>query len=167
MGEIESQQTIEGEERSQLEGLGEAAGQAMEAMFKALAALLLVLVIMTARALQAAFILARFAVYPACAAAEVYGAVVLFRAVSTNYGGDFAAIVLALALVVLIPAAMLILKGDLPLWPVLLGSGALSFGAAWLIDHSPQVILAFVPVVALSACVLSFTFSNGGRDEQV
>lgn len=150
------------------DGLNQAAGQALEGMGKALAALMLVLVIVMARALQAVFILARFAVYPACAAVEVYGAVVLFRAVSVRYGGDFAAVLLALALVVLVPASMLLLRGDLPLWPVLLGAGALSLGASWLIDHSPAVVLAFVPVVALSACILSFTFSspNGGKDEQ-
>lgn len=163
-GAVDTQDATE--EQSQQERLNEAAGRALEGMGKALAALLLVAVIIIARALQAVFILARFAVYPACAAVEVYGAIVLFRVVSVRYGGDFAAILLALALTILVPASMLILKGDLPVWPVLLGAGLLSLGAAWLVERAHPLVLALVPVVALSACILSFAFQNGGKDGQ-
>jgi hypothetical protein len=139
----------------------DAAGAAMAAAGEALLALLLALVTLIGRVLQAAFILARFALYPICAGAAVIGGGLMFNTTQARYGGDVFAVILALALTVIVPATLLVLAHDtLPIWPLLLASGLISLLAHILIIRAPPLVLAPVPAIILSACVLHFTLNE-------
>jgi hypothetical protein len=142
-------------------GVAEAMGAALAAMLHALVLLLMYAVTLAARALEAAFTLARPALLFGSACAAGYGAFVMFGTVTAAYGGDVFAIVLALALTACVPASLIMLAHDKAgLWPVLWASAGLSFLAHLAISRAPPLVLAGLPVLALAACVFYFAFGQ-------
>lgn len=143
------------------DGLAEQVGQALAAMFNALVMLAMFGVMVLARALQAVFVLMRPTLLFASAAAAGLGAYLLFPTVANAYGGDVFALVLALALVAIVPAALILLALDqVGLWPTLWASAGLMFLAHFVISRAPPMVLALLPVLALSACILYFAFGQ-------
>lgn len=142
-------------------GMGEALGQALAAMLHALVMLLLFALTLLARALQAVFTLARPALLFGSACAAGFGAVKLFPTLLACYGGDFFAFVLALAMTAAIPASLIMLALEtVGLWPVLWASAGLMLLAHFVINRAPPIVVALLPVLVLSACVLYFAFGQ-------
>lgn len=147
-----------------LGALAGALAMAMQAMFMALAALILVLLTLLARALQAVFILARPAALVGCVAAAGYTSVTLFVTVLARYGGDWPAVILALAAVIIAPSAMLVLAGDYAAerragpgaWAIMLAVAGVEFLARAGIARAPPVVLALLPVLALTGTMMYF-----------
>ena len=142
-------------------GMGEMLGAALAAMFHALVLLLMFAVTVLARALQAVFVLARPALLFGSACAAGFGACRLFPTVMECYGGDVFAAMLALALTAIVPASLIMLAQEqVGLWPVLWASAGLMMLAHFVISRAPPVVLALLPVLALSACILYFAFGQ-------
>jgi hypothetical protein len=148
-------------------GVAEAMGAALAAMLHALVLLLMYAVTLAARALEAAFTLARPALLFGSACAAGYGAFVMFGTVTAAYGGDVFAIVLALAMVAIVPASMIMLAIERAgLWPCLWASAGLMFLAHLVISRAPPFVLSGLPVLALAGCVLYFGFGQDFQIEQ-
>ncbi len=146
-------------------GMGQAMGAALAAMLHALVMLLMFAVTLAARALQAVFTLARPALLFGSACAAGFGAVKLLPTVAERYGGDLFATVLALAMTATIPVSLIMLAQEtVGLWPVLWASAGLMIAADFAISRAPPIVLAMLPVLALSACVFYFAF---GQDFQI
>jgi len=144
--------------------MGEAVSTAFEGMAHALVIMLQVVLLVLLQAIRAVCILAVPALKLACVAATGYGAVTLYSAIYAAYGGDLAAVVLALAVVVTLPAFLVVLQPD-KTWGAFLLSGVLSWGAAWLIGRASVVARAFLPVLMLAGCVLYFAFGEKAQNE--
>ena len=151
-----------------MEQLAEELGRAIEAAVKALLALLLALAILVTRASQAVFTLARLALPVGAAALQAVGAVMLFGSVVVAYGGDFPALLLALASVVVVPVALVLLaRGVLDIWGILFASGALSLVVYLVIGRVPPTLLGALPGVGLSACIFYLTFGCRSNAREV
>lgn len=137
-----------------LSGLAEGLGRAIEAALKALLALLLFALTIVFRALQAAFVLARPALYLVCAAAAGYTSILLFVAVLAHYGDDVPASLLALSAIVIVPASLTVLaQAGYGVLAVLALTSALEWLASLAIERSPPVVLALSPAIALVALI--------------
>ena len=148
-------------------GAAEVMGAAIAAMLQALVLLLMFAITVLARALQALFILARPALLFGSAAAAGIGAVKMFSTVATCYGGDLFAVMLALALTAIVPTSLILLAQDTAgLWPVLWAAAGLMMLAHFVISRAPPLMLASLPTLALSACVLYFAFDHNSEKEE-
>lgn len=151
-------------ESDAVEALAQALGSALEAMFKALLALLLAILTLLARAVQAILTLARFALPLAATATAGAGAVLLFPTVSTAYGNDLPAALLALVAITATPATLLLLAREtgkeLTLWGILVSSGVLMLLARLALERSPPMVQALVPPLGLAASIFYMAFKT-------
>ena len=150
-----------------MEQLFELLVQAIQALITAIIAFLLVALTLIARALQAVFMLAQPALLFGSACALGFGVYKFFPTMLAHYGGDFFAVLLALALTTIVPASLIMLAADTAgLWPVLWASAGLLMLAHFVIDRAPPLVLALLPVLALAGCILHFAFGDIGQPIQ-
>ncbi len=162
------EQTLDGE--NQAESAASALGEAAAAMLRALLVFLLFTLTILARAFQAFFLIAPALARAACVGVVVFGAVSLFQWLTQVYGNDLAAVVLALATVLMVPASVLALAPGY-LWGALLLAGLVELLARAALPHAPSIVLAALPGIALAAAVLQLAFGGsvpkGDGDGQV
>lgn len=144
----------------------EALGEAWRAAMKALYALIVMLMTLVLRAMQAVFVLARPALLVGCVVAPFYGAASLYPTLFRLYGADIPAALVAALAVVTIPAALLILADRYDVFAIALASGAVMIGAKEAAIRSPPVILAMVWPVVIGACFLHYE-RKGDRNEEI
>jgi hypothetical protein len=153
-------------EQNSLSTLAEGLGRAIQAAMLALLALLLVVLTVVFRALQAALVLARPALYLATSAAASYASIVLFLSVLAHYGNDVPASVLALSLVVIVPASLAVLaQAGYGILAVLALTAALELLASLAIERAPPVVIAALPAIGLAA-VTMWHLKQPNPDEQ-
>lgn len=152
MAEIESSQAEDTAEDRRAEALNEAWRAAMKALW----ALIVVLMTLLLRAMQAVFVLARPAALVGCVVALFYGAASLYPTLFTAYGADVPAALVAALAVIVIPAALLILADGYDVFAIALASGAVMIGAKEAAIRSPPIVLALVIPVVIGAVFLHF-----------
>jgi hypothetical protein len=134
---------------------------AAEAAGRALAALVIAMLTLVFRALQALFTLARPALLVGCVVALGYGAATLYPVLFAVYGGDIPAALVAALAVIVVPAALLVLAAGYDVFAVALASGGVMVLAREAAIRSPPVILAMAIPVSIGACFLHFTRKEG------
>jgi hypothetical protein len=145
-----------------IEGLLEALSKAVELAIQALVALLLALLTLLVRGLSVAFTLTRIALPVAAVALLALGAVRLFPAVYTVYGGDMPAALLALVSVVVIPVSLQLLAPGQNIWGIAIASGAIMLAATLGLQRAPPLVTGLVPATGLAACICYFAFGQPG-----
>lgn len=155
-----------GQDESLIEGLTSALFAAVQAALTALLALLLALLTLLARALQAIFILARPAALVGCVVAAGYASVELFTVVLARYGNDLPAALLALSSIVIAPAALLIIADSYGTWALMLAVAGIELAVKAGIERAPPLVLALLPVLALTAVMLYFLRAADHLEEE-
>lgn len=136
--------------------LQESAGEAWNDAAKALYSFILVLIILVGRAIQALFVLARPAILIGTVISAGYTSITLFGTILACYGGDLSAVILALTSVIIVPVALIIMAGNYGIWAICLATAGLEFLAHLGLQRAPPIVLALIPVLALSGTIFYF-----------